>query len=119
MTSTRNKNTQLNYNLEKSNKEKLLREKLYLHSASGRPVTEFIPSIGYTPSHLSRDALANNAIDIESQLRGIGSSNLETPCNVVVPSIRTLSLADFFERQQNVIMPYPMVYEKNQRPILG
>jgi len=119
MTSTRNKNTQLNYNLEKSNKEKLLREKLYLHSASGRPVTEFIPSIGYTPSHLSRDALANNAIDIESQLRGIGSSNLETPCNVVVPSIRTLGLADFFERQQNVIMPYPMVYEKNQRPILG
>lgn len=119
MTSTRNKNSQLNYNLEKSNKEKLLREKLYIHSSSGRPTSECIPSIGYTPSHISRDALANNAIDIESQLRGIGSTNLETPCEPVVPSIRTLYLQDFFERQQSVVMPYPMVYENNQRPVLG
>jgi hypothetical protein len=118
MTSTRNKNSQLNYNLEKSNKEKLLREKLYLHSSSGRPITECIPSIGYTPSHISRDALANNAIDIESQLRGIGSTNLETPCQQVIPSLRTLDLKEFFERQQSVIMPYPMVYENNQRPNL-
>jgi len=119
MTSTRNKNSQLNYDLEKSNKEKLLREKLYLHSASGRPVSECIPAIGYTPSHLSRDALANNSIDIESQLLGIGSTNLETPCEVVVPSIRTLDLTEFFERQKSVVMPYPMVYEINQRPVLG
>jgi hypothetical protein len=118
MTSTRNKNSQLNYNLEKSNKEKLLREKLYLHSSSGRPTTECIPSIGYTPSHISRDALANNAIDIESQLRGIGSTNLETPCQEVIPSLRTLDFKDFFERQQSVVMPYPMVYENNQRPML-
>lgn len=119
MSSTRNKNSQLNYNLEKSNKEKLLQEKLYLHSSSGRPVTECIPSIGYSPSHISRDALSNNAIDIESQLRGIGSTNLETPCEVVVPSFRTLDFKDFFERQQAIVMPYPLVYETNQRPILG
>ena len=119
MTSTRNKNTQLNYNLEKSYKDKLLQEKLYIHSSSGRPITECIPSIGYTPSHISRDALANNAIDIETQLRGIGSTNLETPCEVVVPSIRTLELKDFFERPQSVIMPYPLIYENNQRPLLG
>jgi hypothetical protein len=118
MTSTRNKNSQLNYNLEKSNKEKLLQEKLYLHSSSGRPISECIPSIGYSPSHLSRDALANNAIDIESQLRGIGSTNLENPCEQVIPSIRTLDFKEFFERQQSVVMPYPMVYEKNQRPNL-
>ena len=118
MTSTRNKNSQLNYNLEKSCKEKLLREKLYLHSSSGRPTTECIPSIGYTPSHISRDALANNAIDIESQLLGIGSTNLETQCQQVVPSLRTLDFKEFFERQQSVVMPYPMVYENNQRPNL-
>ena len=118
MTSTRNKNSQLNYNLEKSNKEKLLREKLYIHSSSGRPTTECIPSIGYCPSHLSRDALANNPIDIESQLRGIGSTNLETPCEEVVPSFRTLDFKEFFERQPYVVMPYPMIYETNQRPKL-
>jgi hypothetical protein len=119
MTSTRNKNSQLNYNLEKSYKEKLLREKLYLHSSSGRPVTECIPAIGYTPSHISRDAMANNSIDIESQLLGIGSTNLETPCEVVVPSVRTLEFKEFFERQQSIVMPYPMVYHNNQRPCLG
>jgi|UniRef100_A0A6C0D516 hypothetical protein len=118
MTSTRNKNSQLNYNLEKSCKEKLLREKLYLHSSSGRPTSECIPCIGYTPSHISRDALANNAIDIESQLRGIGSTNLETPCEIVAPSLRTLDFKEFFERQPYVVMPYPMIYETNQRPKL-
>ena len=118
MSSTRNKNSQLNYNLEKSNYEKILHEKLYLHSSCGRPISECIPSIGYIPSHLSRDALANNAIDIESQLRGIGSTNLETPCTPVTPSVRTLELKDFFERQKSVVMPYPMVYENDQRPKL-
>ena len=119
MSSTRNKNSQLNYNLEKSNKEKILRENLYLHSSSGRPVTECLPSIGYMPSHISREALANNAIDIESQLRGIGTSNLETPCEPVVPNIRTLEIKDFFDRPQNVVMPYPLIYENNQRPNLS
>jgi len=119
MTSTRNKNTQLNYNLEKSNIEKLLSEKLYLHSSSGRPISECIPSLGYMPSNVSREALASNSIDIESQLRGIGSTNLETPCEPVIPAIINLELKDFFERQQQVIMPYPMVYENNQRPVLS
>jgi hypothetical protein len=118
MSSTRNKNSQLNYNLEKSNTEKLIRENLYIHSSSGRPTTECIPSLGYTPSHLSRDALANNAIDIESQLRGIGSTNLESGCETVVPSLRTLELKDYFDRVNSVIMPYPLVYENNQRPML-
>ena len=118
MSSTRNKNSQLNYNLEKSNTEKLIQETLYIHSSSGRPITECIPSIGYTPSHISRDALANNAIDIESQLRGIGSTNLESACEVVVPSLRTLEFKDYFDRSQSVIMPYPLVYENNQRPLL-
>ena len=118
MSSSRNKNTQLNYDLEKSNKEKILNETFYIHSSSGRPISDSIPSLGYMPSHISRDALANNAIDIESQLRGIGSTNLETPSSIVIPSIRTIEFKDFFERPQTVIMPYPLVYENYQRPNL-
>ena len=118
MSSSRNKNSQLNYDLEKSNKEKILNETFYIHSSSGRPISDCIPSVGYMPSHISRDALANNAIDIESQLRGIGSTNLETPCEIVVPSIRSLEFKDFFERPQTVVMPYPLVYENYQRPNL-
>jgi hypothetical protein len=119
MTSTRNKNSQLNYNLEKANTNKLFDEKIYLHSSYGRPISECIPSLGYMPSHISRDALANNSIDIESQLRGIGSTNLETPYEPIIPNITTLEFKDFFDRQQNIIMPYPMVYNSNQRPILS
>jgi hypothetical protein len=118
MSSTRNKNSQINYNLEKTNKEKILNEKFYIHSSSGRPISDCIPSLGYMPSHISRDALANNAIDIESQLLGIGSTNLESPCEIVVPSIRTLDFIDFFDRPQSIIMPYPLVYNNYQRPVL-
>jgi len=118
MSSTRNKNSQINYNLEKSTKEKILNETFYIHSSSGRPISDCIPALGYMPSHISRDALANNAIDIESQLRGIGSTNLETPCTVVTPSINTLEFKDYFDRPQSIIMPYPLVYENHQRPVL-
>ena len=119
MTSTRNKNTQLNYNLEQTNINKLFGEKLYLHSSCGRPISECIPSLGYIPSHMSRDALSNNSIDIESQLRGIGSSNLETRLEPIIPSINNLEFKDFFDKQQNIIMPYPMIYANNQRPMLS
>lgn len=118
MSSTRNKNSQINYNLEKSYKEKILNETFYIHSSTGRPISDCIPSVGYMPSHISRDALANNAIDIESQLLGIGSTNLESACDVVVPSIRTIEFKEFFDRPQQIIMPYPLVYENYQRPVL-
>jgi hypothetical protein len=118
MSSTRNKNSQINYNLEKTNTEKIVNETFYIHSSNGRPISDCIPSLGYMPSHISREALANNSIDIESQLRGIGSTNLESPCAVVVPNIRTLDFIDFFDRPQSIVMPYPLVYNNFQRPVL-
>ena len=118
MSSTRNKNSQINYNLEKSTKEKILNETFYIHSSSGRPISDCIPTLGYMPSHISRDALANNAIDIESQLRGIGSTNLESPCTIVTPSIINIEFKDYFDRPQSIIMPYPLVYQNFQRPVL-
>ena len=78
-----------------------------------------MPNVGYIPSHMSRDALANNPIDIESSLYGIGSSNLVKPCEPVVPNMRPIDFKDYFERNQNVIMPYPLVFENNQRPNLS
>jgi len=116
MTSTRNKNTSLDYNLEQKVNSDLLQENLYLHSSSGRPTTECIPSVGYIPSHMSNYALAHNPIDIESSLYGIGSSNLVNPCEQVNPSIKNLEFKDFFERREQVIMPHPLVFNNGQRP---
>jgi hypothetical protein len=118
MASTRNKNTSSDYALEQKVNVDARDNNLYLHSSAGRPITECIPSIGYTPSHMSRDALANNPIDIESSLYGIGSSNLVTPCEAVNPSIRNLDFKDFFNRPNATIMPLPMVYNNNQRPYM-
>jgi len=118
MASTRNKNTSLDYNLEQNKNKDFENHYLYLHSSSGRPITECMPTVGYTPSHMSRDALANNPIDIESSLYGIGSSNLVKPCLPVNPSLRPIDFKDYFERRQQVVMPYPLVYENNQRPSL-
>ena len=119
MTSTRNKNTDLDYNLQQKYNKDILKENLYLHSSTGRPSSECIPSVGYTPSHMSRDALSNNPTDIESTLFGIGSTNLVQKPDVVYPSLRNLDFKDFFDRPNVVIMPYPLIMENNQRPNLG
>jgi len=116
MASTRNRNTPLDYNLEQHNYQDLQQRNLYIHSSSGRPTSECIPSIGYAPSHMSRDALAKNPVDIESALYGIGSTNLVKPCEPVNPRMKNIIFKDFFERRTEVIMPYPLISNNEQRP---
>ena len=116
MTSTRNRNTASDYNLEQLQNTNHLENNLYINY--GRPSTECFPEL-YNPSKLSRDALANNPIDIESTLRGIGSSNMVKPCTQTNPSLRNLDFKPFFDRPKAVVMPYPLVFENNQRPNLG
>ena len=116
MTSTRNRNTSLNYNLEQKNNKIIEDKNLFINSSYGRAYEEHIPSIGYRPSFMSRDTFSNNPIDIESSLYGIGSTNLETPCQATIPSLKNLEYKDFFSRQTTVIMPYPLVIDNNQRP---
>ena len=119
MASTRNRNTPLDYNLEKKNNNLQQQHNLYLNSSAGRPTSECMPAIGYTPSHMAREALSNNSIDIESSLYGIGASNLVEPCVPVNPSIRNIEFKEWFERQKEVIMPYPLVFNDKTRPSLA
>jgi hypothetical protein len=116
MTSTRNRNTASDYNLEQLQNTNHLENNLYINY--GRPSTECFPEL-YNPSKLSRDALANNPVDIESTLRGIGSSNMVNPCTPANPSLRNLDFKPFFDRPKAVVMPYPLVFENNQRPNLA
>ena len=116
MASTRNRNTAIDYKLEQSVNRNILAQTTYIHAR--RPTTECIPTIGYMPSHMSRDALANNPIDIESTLYGIGATNLVQPCVAVEPSLKPIEFKDFFERRNAVIMPYPLIFNQGQRPTL-
>ena len=117
MASTKNRNTESDYKLEQLLNTNHLENNLYVNY--GRPTTECFPEIGYTPSKLSRDALANNPVDIESTLRGIGSTNMVNACTPPTPSLRNLDFKAFFDRTQAVVMPYPFVKNNYQRPNLG
>ena len=116
MASTRNNNTKEDYSLQQRTNQVLKDQKLYTHSAMGRPLSECIPTVGYIPSHMSNAALSNNPVDIESGLFGIGSTNLVTPMEPVRPSLKNLEFKDFFDRPAKVVMPYPLVFNNNQRP---
>ena len=119
MTSTRNKNMLSDYKQEQSINNRIMDNNIYINSSYGKPLEEHIPSVGYIPSHMSRDTFSNNSVDIESSLYGIGSSNLVEPCKPVNPSMKNIYFKEWFERPNSVIMPYPLIYENNQRPNLS
>lgn len=117
MTSTRNRNSESDYKLEQLQNTNHIQNNLYVNY--GRPTSECYPEVGYTPSKLSRDALCNNSVDIESTLRGIGASNMVNPCTPPTPSLRNIDFKPFFDRPKAVVMPYPLVMDHYQRPQLG
>jgi hypothetical protein len=115
MASTSNKNSKGNYVLEQNAYSLARKYNAYQNSAFGPAYKSAIPELGYMPSRMSCDEWSNNAIDIESQLRGIGSTNLVTPNKPVVPELKSLEFKPFF-RYVPLIMPKPLVIENGQRP---
>ncbi len=115
MTSTSNKNTPGNYVLEQKMNQHIGDYRTYLHSAAGEAHTNHLPGNGLLPASNARTHLCGNYCDVESQLRGIGSTNLVTPQKPVPPqfqSIPSLSIMD----KLPTLLPEPLVVEKNQRP---
>lgn len=116
MASTRNKNTPSDYCLQQRQFRNNLNYMEYTYSQSGQAYRPAFPAAGSAPpSHMSRDNLSTNPITIESQLFGIGSTNLVTPYKTVCPDFKHVPEIKFFERN-SVIMPAPLVIERNQRP---
>jgi len=113
MTSTRNKNTPGNYYLHE--RDLALARNYEVYEPAVVPERPAFPALGYRPTHMSRDTLSNNSVDIESFLYGINSTNLVNPQPPVKPQLKTVPTIDFFERLP-IIMPLPLVVEKNQRP---
>lgn len=119
MASTRNINTMSDYRLHTLQNRDLQTYNLYQNSSYGAPNNNrVIPNLGYMPSKMSYDSLSNNPIDIESALRGIGSTNLVEPKQPVIPDMKKLQFNDWFDRDKAVIMPYPFIHIGNQRPSL-
>lgn len=113
MACTRNRNTKLNYAVEKQKSKNT--ENYMLQNT--RPPEIFLAGNGLISNgRIAGSELAYNPVDIETFLFGIGSTNLEAPAPLIlIPKPKMLRTADLFEKRE-IIMPDPLVVERNQRP---
>jgi hypothetical protein len=118
MSSTRSRNTPGDYKAENNinnNNVDYLINKGYSY---GQPMTTYFPGNGLLPGRVASENLSYNNIDIETQLFGIGSTNMVTPKleqNAEIKSIQSLSIINKIP----IIIPEPLVVQKNQRPFRG
>ena len=111
MTSTRNKNTQGDYNVKKQESIMIRDYLLHDYTNAKNPV---MFSLGSNPSFYS-GVLSQNSIDIESKLRGIRSVNLEGPSFNPTPQFKSIPTVSYFERP-NVYLPQPYIHSRSERP---
>ena len=116
MASTRNKNTPGNYTLEIEGKREQAQYKVNeLYSVPKE--TQFFGD-GLLPGRVGPAKLSTNYCDIESDLRGIGSTNLVQPQSPVKPDINQLKSLNMIDR---VPLIFPKSYEHSnvERPFIG
>jgi hypothetical protein len=113
MASTSNKNTAGNYDQEQISFQKLRNYDDYL----GRVVNTrtCLPGNGLLIGKMTPMVLSQNYTNIESELFGIGSTNLSSPKAPIVPQLKSLYSLDIFDKDR-IIIPQPLVVEKFQRP---
>lgn len=111
MASTRNRNTIGDYRLEE---QRFKKHETYMtkHESVGNI---YLPGNGLLGQKCPNTVLANNATDIESYLRGIGSTNLVKPKPDPVPELYNMKSLNICERS-DVIVPATFVPLTNQRP---
>ena len=115
MASTRNKNTIGNYTGEiliNNNTVDYFTNKNYLF---GAPLVNYYPGDGLLQGRVASENLSHNNIDIETQLFGIGSTNLVNPKMNYAPELKPLQSLSIV-RKYPVLIPEPLVVQKNQRP---
>jgi hypothetical protein len=115
MTSTRNKNTPGDYYLEQRDYKLANEYELYKYSQYGKAYKNALPCLGFNPSQMPRETFAYNAIEIESALFGINSTNLVKPQAPVIPEQKSIPTIKYFETVP-LFMPAPLVIENKQRP---
>jgi hypothetical protein len=114
MSSTRSKNTSGNYQLEQYQFEQ---QKIY-DSYIGRVVnnTNYLPGDGLLSGRCPSTILSYNYTDIESELFGVGSTNLVNPKLPTKPSFKNMKSLSIYDKQI-IIIPEPLIIEKYQRPL--
>ena len=113
MASTQNKNMPKEYCLEQQQNTHISDDRTYKLRRTA--YTSAIPCVGVNVGGMPNTVLSYNPTNTESNLYGIGATNLVTPNKEFTPRIKKLPNIAFFERPK-VILPDPLVIMRNQRP---
>jgi len=114
MASTRNKNTPGDYLVEQTAYRQQIEYKTNVQYGIATPTLD--AGHGLIQGKLPDSMLSGNPNDIESELFGIGSSNLVEPKPAVNPKLKTRQAATIIDRQVPLIMPRNLDIERDQRP---
>jgi hypothetical protein len=113
MASTRNKNSPGDYQLEQKSNVGILDYRGLENYAV--PQESMFPGDSLLTGRMGAMKLSNNFCDIESELRGIGSTNLvnpREPPRIELKYLRSLTMCD----RGTLILPSDLEVEPNQRP---
>ena len=114
MASTRNKNSEKNYRIEKASNR--LVEDYSLLPDHGVAANTYLPDFGMNPAQIPRNKFTRKHVQVESQLFGIGMTNLEEPQEQIYPKSTYLQHSSIHpEGRVPLEMPTNLVIEKNQR----
>ena len=112
MNSTRNINTQSDYNVKKQ--ESVMIRDYLLYNGFANTQTPVMFTLGSNPSFYG-SVLSQNTIDIESKLRVICSVNLEGPSFNPKPQLKSIPTISYFERPA-VYIPESFRHSLSERP---
>lgn len=113
MSSTTHKNSIGNYQLEQAKFQK--RRDYDFYSGANVNTLVCLPGDGLLCSKMHPSMLSNNSVDIESDLFGIGSSNLVNKKADVLPEIKKLKSLAVFQKRK-IQLPALLEILPNQRP---
>jgi hypothetical protein len=114
MASTRNKNTRGDYAMELN--RSINSQNYLLTEQYGVASNTYNPGNGLGGAQLPQSHLANNAVDIESFLRGTGSTDLTKPQQAFTADLKCVQNLNIYQ-QQAVIVPEQFKAQTDQRPL--
>ena len=114
MSSTRKNNNYNDFLIEQNDN---LRSFNYLTTPIySAPTTTFLPGNGLLQGKIAPHKIASNYCDIESNLRGIGSSNLVQQPPILKPNVYKLNSLDIVDFCAPELLPDNFTLLNNQRP---
>lgn len=117
MASTRNKNDRGNYKSEERGREDQRLNLMYKNQGNGQAFNSHYAGDGLLAGQMGPMVLSRNFVDIDSFLKGTGSTNLVNHMNPITPQFKELESLSIIDRIP-LILPRPLQHDSQQRPLL-